>query len=454
MRILIVGGGQVGTLIAQRLIREKNEIVIVESGEERCAAIEAQLDAKVVQGNATRLRTLREAKIADADMVIACTDSDEVNLQVCLVAQVEAPDSVRIARVRTHEFAEWKKLLAAARIRIDLMIHPESDVAERMMGLLRYPGVSDMIHFADGRVVLFGMSIDEGNWLAGKSLESLGEANPPTDSTVVMIFRGQRVIIPHGAETLQVGDRIYTISTRENVTDAMRFLGLTPRESLQHVFVVGGSQLGIHVAELLEAQNVKVKLFERDPRRAEKVAGLLKKTVVLAADGSDQKVLEEENIEGIDAYIVLTKDDERNIIAALLARRLGATKVVALINRLSYVPMAHRLGVHATVSPRLAAVDRALQFVRKGRVISVVTFREEEAEAIELVASAESRLVGRPLRDLRFPGGAIIGALVRGGEVLVPRGDSVIQGGDRVIFFCLETDVPKLESAFLAEREQ
>ncbi|HSB60112.1 MAG TPA: NAD-binding protein, partial [Vicinamibacteria bacterium] len=225
-------------------------------------------------------------------------------------------------------------------------------------------------------------------------------------------------------------------------------------EELGRVFVVGGKQIGILVAETLEQQGVKVKLFERDAARAERIAGILKKTVVIQGDGTDQATLEEANLGGVDAFLALTGDDEDNIIASLLARRLGVRKVVALINRLNYLPLAQRLGVNATVSPRLAAVDRILQFVRKGgHILSVTTFREEEAEAIELIATEGSKYVGRALRDLRFPGGAIVGAIVRpSGEVIVPRGDVAIQGGDRVIFFTLERVVRDLESAFLEPR--
>jgi len=260
------------------------------------------------------------------------------------------------------------------------------------------------------------------------------------------------VIVPHGAVEVQVGDQLYVLGTRDNLLDVIEFMGLKRTTTLERVLILGGKQLGITCAELLEEQGVSVKLFEKDAGRAARIAEILPKTVVLHADGTDQRILEEENIEGVDAYLALTNDDEDNIIASLLARRLGAHKVVALINRLNYLPLAQRLGVHTTVSPRLAAVDRILQFVRKGRVLSVTTFREEEAEALELVATEKSKYVGRKLRDLRFPRGSIVGAIVRpDGEAIVPRGEVEIQPGDRVLFFALESVVPKLESAFLAE---
>lgn len=452
MRVLIAGGGQVGALIARRLSREGNELTLVDPDPERCAELEQSLDAKVVQGSASRVLTLRRAGIREAQMLIAVTDTDEVNLLACLIAQAEAPLAIKVARVRTHEVDEWRKVAAASGLRIDLVIHPERELAERVMRVIRLPGVSDVVDFADGRVKLFGMQVESGSWLAGRSLQQLQEAGPPRDSLVAMIFRGSQVIIPHGAVELRVGDQLYTVATSENLHDVIRFMGLSGRGKLERVFIVGGKQLGITCAELLEAQGVSVKLFERDARRSARIAEILEKTVVIHADGTDQAVLEEENVEGVDAFLAITNHDEDNIIASLLARRLGAQKVAALINRLNYLPMAQRLGVHTTVSPRLAAVDMILQFVRKGRVMSVTTFREEEAEAIELVASERSKYVGRPLRELRFPRGSIVGAIVRpDGEVSVPRGDIEIRAGDRVIFFTLESAVPELESAFLLE---
>jgi trk system potassium uptake protein TrkA len=228
-------------------------------------------------------------------------------------------------------------------------------------------------------------------------------------------------------------------------------MGLQARKP-ERVFIFGGRQAGILIAQQLEEQRITVTLFETDPRRCEKIATLLKRTVIINADGMDEAVLTEHRIEDADAYLAVTGDDEDNIIACLLARRLGANKVVALTDHLNYFAMGQRLGINTMVSPRLAAVDRTLQFVRKGRVLSVTTFREEEAEAIELMAVPGSRYVGQRLRDVRLPRESIVGAIVRpGGEVIVPRGDAMVQVGDRVIFFALSKVVPRLESAFLAD---
>jgi len=452
MRTLIAGGGQVAALIAARLIREGNEVVIVEENADRCSQIEESLDAKVVQGSAANFGALREAGIRDAEMVIAVTSADHVNVLTCLIAQTESAAKVKVARLRTHEVDHWRQMCTKAGLKIDLIIHPETEISDRILRVVRVPGVSDIIDFAGGRVKLFGMNIDRDSWTAGKTVEDLDRAGPPKNSLVAMIFRGQQVIIPHGAEVLRAGDQVYIVTTERELEAVYRFMGIRSQESLNRVFIIGGKQVGIHVAEKLEAQGISVKLFEKDAARCALISQILNKTVVLHADGTEEVCLAEENIEGVDAFLALTGHDEDNLIASLLARKLGARKVVALINKLNYLPMAQRLGINTSVSPRLAAADRILQFVRKGRVLSVTTFREEEAEAIELIAAPGSKYVGKALRDVRLPRGAIVGAIARtNGEVVIPRGGESIQPGDRAIFFALEKTVPKLESAFLVE---
>jgi trk system potassium uptake protein TrkA len=451
MRILIAGGGQVGALIARRLSREGNQVTVVDASEDRCRELESTLDVRTVTGSAAQVTTLRRAGVAESDLLIAATNIDEINILACLIAHVESKSLLKVARLRNHEVEEWKQVVAGAGIKLDLVIHPETDIADRIMRVVGVPGVSDILEFADGRVRLFGMNVEPDSWVAGKRLDELARAGPPHDSLIAMIFRGSQVIIPHGAEVLREGDHVYVVATRDNLDEVLRFMGLRAHGELRRVFILGGKQIGILVAQRLEELGVGVKLFERDPARSERIAAILQKAVVVQADGTDQGVLQEAHIEGVDAFLALTNDDEDNIIASLLARRMGVKKVVALINRLDYLPLAQRLGVNATVSPRLAVVDRALQFVRKGRVMSVTTFREEEAEALELEAGEGSRYVGKPLRDLRFPRGTLVGAIVRpDGKVSVPRGEEVIRAGDRVIFFALESLIPQLESAFLA----
>ncbi len=452
MRVLIAGGGEVGEMIARRLSNEGNEVTLLEANEERCEHLNHVLDAKVLRGSASSFRHLKAAGADEAEMLIAVTSSDESNILACMIAQAEFDIRVKVARIRTHEVEDWRRVCADANLHIDLVIHPESEALARIMPVLRIPGVSELFSFASGRVKLFSLGLEAENWVVGKSLIELADAGPPKNSLVAMILRGNSAIVPHGEERLQADDRVYVVSRDEDLRETMRFMGLQPGTPLSRVFILGGKQLGILIASELEKAGVNVKLFERDAARCQLVSSLLSKTLVIHGDGSDAATLLEENIEGVDAYLALTGDDENNLITGLLARRLGARKIVTLLNRTNYLPLAQRLGIQTVVNPRLATVDRILQFVRKGRVHSVTTFGEEAAEAIELEASAGGRYIGRKLKDVRLPREAVVGAIIRpGGEVIVPRGDDVVEAGDRVLFFTLEHAVAQLEEAFLED---
>jgi len=450
MKCLILGGGAVGTLVAERLIREKYEVVIIEADGERCAELEETLDARIVQGDAASVRCLEKAGLISADMLIAVTSSDETNILGCLVAQAMSNVRIKVARLRTHEVDRWRSICKSKLLGVDLVIHPDSETVTRILEVVAYPGVSDIISFAEGRVKLFGLTIDPGSWLVGKRILELDESGPPMNLLIAMIFRARRVIIPRGNDLIMAGDHMYVVVPEADLDAAFKFLGIQKLEKIERVFVLGGKQLGIEAALQLEQQGIQVKLFEKDLERCRKIATLVKSTVVVHADGTDQRVLVEENVAGTDAYLALTGDDETNLISGLLAKRLGSRKAVALVNRIDFLPEAQLLGINSSFSTRLVVVDQILQYVRKGKVLSVTTFREEEAEAIELVATPGSKYIGKPLKSVHFPRGALVGAIVRPtGEVEVPRGYSQINLDDRVIFFCLENVISKLEKAFI-----
>jgi trk system potassium uptake protein len=455
MRIVILGGGAVGTLVARRLIGEKNEVIIVEKDEARCARLEEMLDARVVRGSASSISALDRAELANADMLIAVTSSDETNILGCLIAEAHSKVRIKVARLRTHEVDSWKSICGTSYLNIDLIIHPDRETAERILKVLRYPGLSDILDYAEGAIKLYAMSVEANSKLVGKTLAELGAESPSQSSLVTMILRGRRTIIPTGQDKLQAADLIYVAVPASDFQKSLAFMGISELRSVGRVFIVGGKQLGIEVALQLERQGVGVKLFERDLNRCHRIAEVVTDTIVVNGDGTDQRLLVEENIEVADAYLALTGDDEVNMIAAMMAKRLGAKKVAALVNRLDYLPVAQLIGVSATFSSRLTVVDRILQFVRKGHVLSVTSFHDEQAEAIELVASADSRFVGKKLKDIHLPKGTIVGAISRPlGEVIVPRGNAVIQPGDRVVFFCLERVLPTLESEFIAEKSR
>jgi trk system potassium uptake protein len=453
MRVLICGGGDVALLLGRRMSREGNDVVIVEQDAKRCEYLEEALDATIVCGNASSIRVLQRAGLKQADMLIAVTNSDHANFLACLIAQNERAASVRVARMRTPEVEYWRHMAENLGLEIDLIIHPESEVAERVMRVLPTPGVSEMFDFANGLVTLFGMMIQPDNWVVGKTLKELDQSGPPRNSIIAMIFRNQQVIIPRGHDTIEAGDHVYVCCNKTEADEAMQFMGLPGRTTLESVFILGGRQISILLAQELERRGVQVKMFEQNIERCHKLTELLDSTLVIHADGTEESVLLDENIKGVSAFLSLTSDDEDNLIASLLARKLGAQKVVTLLNRLNYLTMAQRLGINTSISPRTVAVDQILQFVRKGRVLSVTTFREEEAEALELLAMEDSKYVGKRLMDLKFPEGTIVGAIAKpSGEVIVPRGTAMIEAGDRVLFFALETSVPNLEAAFFRDR--
>jgi trk system potassium uptake protein TrkA len=351
MNIFIAGGGQVAAFIAKRLVHEGHELTLVERNDERCRELEGMLDAKVVHGNAASIATWRRAGIARAEMLITVTQSDELNLLACVIADAEAPQAVKAARLRTPDFEVWRRLLQDRGVKINRVIHPETDIIARILRVLPVPGVSDIRDFAGGAVKMFGMNVDSGSWLGDKTLDDLARAGPPPVSMVAMIFRGNSVIIPHGPEIIRAGDHLCTVTTRDSLDAFMDFMGIKAQARLRRVFIVGGQEVGIEGARALEAQGVAVKLFDHGAGRCEEIAETLEKTVVVHGDGTDQKVLWQENIEGIDAFLALTGNDDSNVIAGLLARRLGAAKVVAQMNRLNYLGMAAGLGINTAVSP-------------------------------------------------------------------------------------------------------
>ncbi len=330
-------------------------------------------------------------------------------------------------------------------------MHPESDIVARILRVLAVPGVADIRDFANGRVKVFSMNVTSGSWFAGHPLQALDRAEQGHCARVCVIFRGPLAIVPKGDETLQPDDHIYVATASEHLDAALTFMGVPRRERVRQVVIVGGGEVGLELARALQAQKTAVKLIERDARRCDFLAERLEDAVVINADGTDQAILLRENVEAADAFITLTADDDANLIACLLARRLGVDKVVAMLNRFNYMHLAQRLGINTSVSRRVKAADALLEFIRKGGVLSVRTLGEEEAEAIELEVPEVSGYAGKPLAEIDFPPGTRVGAIARpDGTVIVPDGATVMHAGDRVVFFAQEQAIRRLESEVLA----
>jgi len=450
MRIHFSGAGQCAVYVARRLIREGHDLCLMDSDEARCRDLEGTLDAQVVTGNAIQIADWRRAGLDKTDLFVGCTDSDETNVLACLVANKLAPKALKAVRLRTPEYAEWGRMLQDLGVRVDRVIHPEIDILERILRVLTIPGVSDIRNFADERVKVFSMNVEPGTVLAGKSLRTLRRDGVLATAKVSLVFRGTGVLVPGLDEVIAPGDHVYLITTREHLEETLAAVGITRRERLSQVFIVGGGEVGLALARALEAQKIPAKLFEQDPRRCEVLAEQLADTTIINADGTDQSILIRENIEGVDAFIPLTGNDDANLIAALLARRLGVDKVIPLLHRLDYLPLAQRLGINTSASPRVKAADALFEFIRGGGVLSVRTLGKEAAEAIELEVPEGSGYAGKPLGEINLPPGTLVGAVAPpGGAAILPDSRTVINAGDRVVFFAQEDAIRQLEAKLL-----
>lgn len=448
MRIHFAGGGLSTEYMARRLIREGHNLVIVEKDPRRCAHLQETLDAKVVQGDIGSISLWRELELGAAEMFVASTRSDAGNISACLIAHHVAPEARKLVRIRNSHYRDWQRIFDELAVRIDRIIHPEADIVARILRVLDKPGVADVRNFLDERGKLFSMNVSRGHPFAGLTIGEFRELPASEHSRICLILKGTEAIVPQDRERIEVDDHIYVATPADHFEHTLDCFGINRRKRIQRVFIVGGGEIGLELARALAGQKVAVKLFEIDPQRAGQLADDLPDTLVLNQNGIEQEILLRENIHGADAFIALTGDDDDNLIACLLARRLGVEKVVPLLNRVNFLPLAQRLGINTTVSPRIKSADVLLEFIRRGAVQSVRTLGEEQAEAIEMVVPEDAFFVGQPLIDVRFPAGVCIAFIDgNGGALRTPRDDDIVRAGDRVVIFALETAVRSLEDA-------
>lgn len=453
MRIFFAGGGNCTEYIARRLVREGHDLVLLEQDEERCNKLSEKLDAKVVKGLATSIADCKRAGLAEADMFMACTDTDEANVLACMIADDIAPDALKAIRLRTPEYAEWQQTFDRLGLRLDRVVHPEIDMVNRILRVITVPGVSDIRNFANERLKLFSMNLEAGNWLVDSRVGDFPKLLNLAAAKIVVIFRNNESIFPDSGERLAAGDHVYVMTSADRLEQTLERIGVKKRQQLHKVFITGGGEVGLELARALEQEKVAVKLIEQNAQRCEYLATELKHTVVINADGTSQEVLLQAGVDGVDAFISLTGDENENLIACLLARRMNVDKVVPLVTSINYIELAQRLGINTTVNPRIKAADALLEFVRKGGVLSVRTLGEEKVEAIELIVPADSAYVNRPVVELELPAGSLIGGIVRpDGRALIADGMTSINADDRIVIFSQEGDVSKLEKKFLLDK--
>jgi trk/ktr system potassium uptake protein len=442
LKIIIIGAGEVGYHISQKLSEENQDVILIDKDPEKTRRITENLDVQAILGSGTSPETLRASGIKEADMLVAATDSDEVNLFACLLAKNLNPYILKVARVRSPEYLKEKELFSQDFLGVDRIINPVSAMVEQIRSLMMAPGASDVVDFEEGRVKLIGITVKADSPFVDRPLSSFRGMEGKV--LVGAIVRGDQVTIPRGADTIRANDLVYLVAKGDDVPYEFGFFREEEHKG-GRVIIVGGGVTGSALAEALEQTKTNVKVIEKDPQKCTALSEKLKKTIVLHGDGTDKELLQEENIGGVDFMVAVTGDEENNVLMSLLAKGLGARKTITRINKLSYIPLVSAIGIDTVVSTRLSAVRAILRYIRKGRIISAVPLKGEHAEAIEAEALDTSDIVNIPLSQVKFPKGALVGAIVRGKEIIIPRGDSIIRPKDRLIILALQKVVPKLE---------
>ena len=440
MKIIILGAGQVGRTAAYRLAREEaNEVTVIDLDEKLLRHLQDRLDIRTIIGNGAQPSILEAAGARQADVFIALTNSDELNMVACqIMATLFNKDAIRIARIRSTEYTRHSKLFVDEdrAFAVDVTLSPEQLVTEHISRLIRYPGALQVLDFADGRVRLVCARALRGGLLVGQRLQTLREHMPKTDARVAAIYRNGQSVKPTGETVIEHGDEVFFLAARKDIRQVMNEIQRL-EEPVRRVVIAGGGNIGFRLAQHLE-QSLQVKLIERDGRRARRISEQLGNTIVLTGDASDEELLLEENIDSADVFVGVTNAEEANILSAMLAKRLGAKKVMALINRPAYAELMESGNLDVAISPQMITIGSVLAHVRRGDVVQVHSLRRGAAEAIEAVAhgiQGEGRVIGRKIADIPLPEGATIGALVRGDEVLMAHHDTVVQRDDHVILF-------------------
>jgi trk system potassium uptake protein TrkA len=452
VKIIIIGAGEVGFHIASHLTAEDKDVVVIDKDPEATRRVSDNLDVQVLVGSGSSPVTLEEAGIHGAEIILAVTDSDEVNLVSCLVADIVSPGTKKLARLRGENFDAYIEPLRQNAPHIDTVINPEIEVVKTIERMMMVPGAVDVGEFAEGRVKFIGVRLDEESPLIGKRMMDLPAILEGRRLLIAAMIRQEELIIPRGRDRLMAGDLVYFISDENPLAEIMTIFG-KHSEPVHRVMIVGGGRIGLRLAHRLEGLGIHTKIVERRPERCQMLAEQLNKTVVLHGDGSDQALLTEENIQEIDLMVTLTNDEETNILSSLLAKRLGARKTITKINKFSYLPLMSAIGLDHVVSPRLSAINSILQHIRRGKILSAISLKNEQAEAMEAVALETSDIVGKPLRDINFPKGSLVTGIIRGQEVIIPTGESVIAPDDRIIIFARRDAIASIEKILAVKLE-
>lgn len=449
MKIIILGGGQVGGSLAENLSHEDNDITVIDPNAARLQELERRLDIRTIVGNGARPDVLYRAGAPDADMLIAATDNDETNMIACQVAFSLYKLPVKLARIRASQYLAEPELFKDTAIPIDFCISPEILITQQVKGLIKYPAALQVLDFADGKVQLVAVKPYFGGPMVGKTIAELYAAIPDVDAKIIAIYRGERSIELTEKSTIEIGDEVFCIAAKGDLNKIMSLMRHVDHVN-KRIMIAGGGNIGFQLAQILEDE-YQVKIVDHNEQRDHFISQRLDSAIVLQGDASDKDLLVAENIEYIDVFCAMTNDDEANIMSAMLAKRLGARQVIALVNRSAYIELIEGGSIDIAISPQQATIGSILTHLRQGDVVNVHSLRRGAAEAIEVIAHADktsSKVVGRSLRDIKLPAGASIVALIRGSEVMITNDEAVVESDDHLVILVVDKkhihDVEKL----------
>ena len=440
MKIIILGAGQVGISTAEILAKEDNDITLIDNVASQMEGLQDRLDIRTIVGSASHPSVLEQAGGPDADLILAVTDQDEVNMAACQVAYTLFRTPKKIARIRSVEYLTHREIFSDDSIPVDVIISPEQLITQHILHLIEYPGALQVVDFAGGKIKLVGLKAYHGGPLVGRELRTIREDLPTVEARVAAIYRHDRPIIPEGDTIIEPNDEVFIVAAAPHIPIVMSEFCAVEAPG-QNIMLVGAGKIGLQLARTLEQNNYQVKLVEHGAERARQVAEQLDATIVLRGDAADEDLMLQENIDAMDVFCSLTNDDEANILSAMLAKRLGAHRTMALINRSAYVDLIESSVLDVAISPSLITVGSLLTHVRRGDTIAVHSLRRGAAEAIETIAHGDatsSSVVGRRIEEISLPSGTRVGALLRNQEVIIPHHDTVIEAEDHVILFVID----------------
>ena len=446
MRILIVGAGDVGFQLGKRLSRDQHDITIIDANPDKVRRAAEQLDVLAVEGTGDSYQVLLQAGLRDADVVAAVTDNDDANLMACRLAKASGVE-VTIARVRNAEFTSPNFPLTPSQLGADHIIHPEREAANAILRLFQESSATHVIDLENGKIEVIGLIQEQDSPLIGPSLADLGARHRQPPVQIVAVQRNHETIIPKGHDHLQAGDLLFAVCAPEYATEFFGLAGKRRKPRMSNVMILGGGMVARFLAEEL-AGRASVKIIEHDLGRAERLADSLPSALIIHGDGTDLDLLQAEDIDEMDAFVAVTGDDENNIIATLLALQHEVTRPIALVNRVAYLPILPKIGLNAVISKQMLTVNAVQQFIQHRQVAAIASLPGIEGQMIEYIARDGARITQKPLRSVKFPRAAVVGAVLRDGRLLIPDGETVIRAGDRTVIFTLPEAMSDLDRLF------